>query len=216
MAVPDSSYDDSYSNGTVVLAYKLIEIEFCYGGRSGGVEDMPSGGVGGGGGGGGIERPARDLKTKDIDKAACDAYNALVKKYGAIPTGQTEAGAKLYYDNGKVRFSDFISHTAKPGQPLTVNLGNLTGAVGTIHTHPSTQTQYVNNNNKLAPITTPSMSAWLNVSESDHDTLGYPMKAIQGIYHGYLTTPEFWKNHQIIRYTSDDNRNPTYDLIRCR
>jgi hypothetical protein len=53
MAVPDSSYDDSYSNGTVVLAYKLIEIEFCYGGRSGVAEDMPGGGVGGGGGGGG-------------------------------------------------------------------------------------------------------------------------------------------------------------------
>jgi hypothetical protein len=167
-------------------------------------------GEGGGESGGGGIGPGQNLTAKDIDRAACEAYKALVEKYGGIPTGQTEAGAKLYYDNGKVNFSAFVSHTAPNGKaPSLPNLMavRVTGTpLGYIHTHPSFTTKGLDGKpyaNYLIP--------WANVSSGDIFNLGESFK--NGF--GYVTAPELWKTNQIIRFQTEDSIRAKYNMIDC-
>ena len=159
---------------------------------------------------GGGSGPA-NTTTQDIDKAVCEAYKALAAKFGGIPTGQTEVGAKIYIENNKVRISEFAEHKALPGKSLTVNLGNLDGAFGYIHTHPSTHTQY--DDGKKIPLSDLARS---NVSLGDFDYLAHFKKMANGLNYGYVTSPKFWDKGQIIRFTADRRGIPQgYDFVDC-
>jgi hypothetical protein len=182
----------------------------------GGLGSGPGGGSGpalGGSGGGPSSSGSKTKKItqKDIDKAACEAYRALAKQFGGIPTGRTEAGGKLYIDNGSVKFSDFVSYTPEKGQKRglpnvwTIRVPN---EVGYIHTHPKTHYFY-DDGTKIPK----HMLPWANLSWGDisvlHDGFPYSNRS------GYATTSEFWKSGQIIRFKTEDGIYGTYEMIDC-
>jgi hypothetical protein len=182
-------------------------------GLGGGLGSGPGGGPALGGIGGGPGGPkAKKITQKDIDRAACEAYRALAKQFGGIPTGRTEVGGKLYLDNGSVNFSDFVSYTAPVGK--RPSLPNLMGVsvpgvpVGYIHTHPSYHTRY-----KDGSKTPPELVPWLNVSSGDIYNLGQSFK--HELSSGYMTAPELWETNQIIRFQTEDSISATYELIDC-
>jgi hypothetical protein len=165
---------------------------------------------GGGGGSGGFGPESPNLPSaKDIDRAACEAYRALAKKYGGIPTGRTEAGARLYAENGQVKFSDIIKYTAPPNEPIALkglDKVSVPGAlVGFIHTHP--YNAGVNEHGKLSD---PLIG---NVSQGDLDHLNSYPKFIGRA--GYVTTEFFWMNKQIIKFQTKNGSKDLFSLIDC-
>jgi hypothetical protein len=149
---------------------------------------------------------------------ACEAYKALVEKFGGIPTGTTEAGTTLYRQNGQVGFANIISNTAPPG--TTPSLDGLykipypLGAVliGFIHTHPYTIFNAFPESGK--PISTYAQQARANVSTGDIEAISsrhvfYPPQL------GYVTTPDYWKVNQIIRFQPTGGTSASYQIIDC-
>jgi hypothetical protein len=141
--------------------------------------------------------------TTALERAACDAYKALVKEFDGIQTGRTEAGTNLLENRktGEIWRSFFITHTAKENEDIVLpglhratspawswkTLFSFSGwdVAGYIHTHPSEG----------------------RVSDGD---LGY-LRANKLTF-GFMTDPVIWGSTQIIKF----DRYGTEWTIDCR
>jgi RHS repeat-associated protein len=127
---------------------------------------------------------------KDIDKAACKAYFELAAKNDGIPTGRTEAGARLFVNrkNSEVVNSRFVKHTVPEGaSPALLGLNQIMpppghAQAGFIHTHPYGR----------------------RPSEADIDYLNNSYYSNSSDL-GYMTSPGLWKSHQIVRFDRHGN-----------